>query len=81
MAEMSDFLRKSVASSAVLLRIGIFNRSPYEEVLVVRVHPDLLAAERLPAQARKHHVWARRYREINDWDGGRHDGSVVTRKH
>jgi polyphosphate kinase 2 (PPK2 family) len=53
MAEMSDSLRKSVASSAVLLRIGIFNRSHYEEVLVVRVHPDLLAAERLPAQARK----------------------------
>ena len=47
-------------------RIGIFNRSHYEEVLVVRVHPDLLAAERLPAAARKRDVWERRYREIND---------------
>jgi len=49
-------------------RIGIFNRSHYEEVLVVRVHPALLAAERLPAGARTEGVWARRYREINDWE-------------
>jgi PPK2 family polyphosphate:nucleotide phosphotransferase len=47
--------------------IGIFNRSHYEEVLVVRVHPDLLAAERMPAAGRRD-VWARRYREINDWE-------------
>jgi PPK2 family polyphosphate:nucleotide phosphotransferase len=49
-------------------RIGIFNRSHYEEVLVVRVHSELLAAERMPAAARDHGVWARRYREINDWE-------------
>jgi PPK2 family polyphosphate:nucleotide phosphotransferase len=48
--------------------IGIFNRSHYEEVLIVRVHPEMLAAERMPAAARKHGVWARRYREINDWE-------------
>jgi PPK2 family polyphosphate:nucleotide phosphotransferase len=48
--------------------IGIFNRSHYEEVLVVRVHPDLLTAERLPAAARKGGIWTRRYREINDWE-------------
>src|SRR6202011_5415398 len=47
-------------------RIGVFNRSHYEEVLVVRVHPDLLAAERMPAVSDG--VWARRYREINDWE-------------
>jgi polyphosphate kinase 2 (PPK2 family) len=35
---------------------------------VVRVHPDLLAAERMPAAARKHGIWNRRYREINDWE-------------
>jgi PPK2 family polyphosphate:nucleotide phosphotransferase len=46
-------------------RICIFNRSHYEEVLVVRVHKDLLAAERMPAAP---DVWARRYREINDWE-------------
>src|SRR5579859_503396 len=49
-------------------RIGIFNRSHYEEVLVVRVHPDLLAAERMPAASSSGGVWARRYREINDWE-------------
>jgi PPK2 family polyphosphate:nucleotide phosphotransferase len=48
--------------------IGIFNRSHYEEVLIVRVHPDMLAAERMPAAAPKHGIWARRYREINDWE-------------
>jgi len=46
--------------------IGIFNRSHYEEVLVVRVHPDLLAAERMPAISGD--VWAQRYQEINDWE-------------
>jgi PPK2 family polyphosphate:nucleotide phosphotransferase len=49
-------------------RIGVFNRSHYEEVLVVRVHEELLAAERMPAVARDHGIWARRYREINDWE-------------
>ena len=48
--------------------IGIFNRSHYEEVLVVRVHPELLAAQRLPRAATRRDVWRRRYREINDWE-------------
>jgi PPK2 family polyphosphate:nucleotide phosphotransferase len=49
-------------------RIGIFNRSHYEEVLVVRVHPQLLAHEQLPASDPSNHFWERRYREINDWE-------------
>jgi PPK2 family polyphosphate:nucleotide phosphotransferase len=48
--------------------IGIFNRSHYEEVLVVRVHPELLDRQKLPAKAKGKGVWARRYREINDWE-------------
>jgi PPK2 family polyphosphate:nucleotide phosphotransferase len=48
--------------------IGIFNRSHYEEVLVVRVHPELLGRQKLPASARGQGVWDRRYREINDWE-------------
>jgi PPK2 family polyphosphate:nucleotide phosphotransferase len=48
--------------------IGIFNRSHYEEVLVVRVHPDLLDRQKLPASCKGKGVWARRYREINDWE-------------
>jgi PPK2 family polyphosphate:nucleotide phosphotransferase len=63
-----DFLWRYQCALPGRGRIGIFNRSHYEEVLVVRVHPDLLAAERLPTAARKRHVWARRYREINDWE-------------
>jgi PPK2 family polyphosphate:nucleotide phosphotransferase len=48
--------------------IGIFNRSYYEEVLVVRVHPEVLANEKLPKASRKAGIWKRRYREINDWE-------------
>jgi PPK2 family polyphosphate:nucleotide phosphotransferase len=48
--------------------IGIFNRSHYEEVLVVRVHPENLDRQKLPKQARGKDVWDRRYREINDWE-------------
>jgi len=48
--------------------IGIFNRSHYEEVLVVRVHPENLVRQRLPKKARHGDVWDRRYREINDWE-------------
>jgi len=48
--------------------IGIFNRSHYEEVLVVRVHPENLDRQRLPAEAKRKGVWERRYREINDWE-------------
>jgi len=48
--------------------IGIFNRSHYEEVLVVRVHPENLDRQKLPAGAKGKGVWERRYREINDWE-------------
>ena len=48
--------------------IGIFNRSHYEEVLAVRVHPENLEREMLPPQARGNDVWRRRFREINDWE-------------
>jgi PPK2 family polyphosphate:nucleotide phosphotransferase len=49
--------------------IGIFNRSHYEEVLVVRVHPEILDREKLPAAAKSgKDVWRRRYRQINDWE-------------
>jgi PPK2 family polyphosphate:nucleotide phosphotransferase len=49
-------------------KIGIFNRSHYEEVLVVRVHPENLDRQKLPPAAKKGGVWKRRYREINDWE-------------
>lgn len=48
--------------------IGVFNRSHYEEVLVVRVHPENLDRQKLPKTARRGDIWKRRYREINDWE-------------
>jgi PPK2 family polyphosphate:nucleotide phosphotransferase len=48
--------------------IGIFNRSHYEEVLAVRVHPENLDREKLPPESKGHDIWQRRYREINDWE-------------
>jgi PPK2 family polyphosphate:nucleotide phosphotransferase len=48
--------------------IAVFNRSHYEEVVYVRVHPDQLRRERLPKASRGEGVWARRHREINDWE-------------
>jgi len=47
-------------------KIGIFNRSYYEEALVVRVHPEFLAAQRLPKTGKD--IWQRRFREINDFE-------------
>ena len=47
--------------------IGIFNRSQYEGVLVVRVHPGA-AGRGTDARAREEKIWERRYREINDWE-------------
>jgi PPK2 family polyphosphate:nucleotide phosphotransferase len=49
-------------------RIGIFNRSYYEEVLVVRVHPDFLTAQRLPEQKLGETFWQARYDDINSFE-------------
>jgi PPK2 family polyphosphate:nucleotide phosphotransferase len=49
-------------------RIGIFNRSYYEDVLVVRVHPELLDHQRLPAGKRGEGFWAERYDDINRFE-------------
>ena len=63
-----DYLWRSVNHLPARGQIGVFNRSHYEEVLVVRVHPELLDRERLPPKARRGNIWSRRYREINDWE-------------
>ena len=49
-------------------RIGIFNRSYYEDVLVVRVHPELLEAQKLPPSCRGKDVFDDRYRQIRDFE-------------
>ena len=63
-----DFLRRYQQRLPSRGEIGIFNRSHYEEVLVVRVHPENLLRQKLPAETRGHHVWERRYEAINGWE-------------
>jgi PPK2 family polyphosphate:nucleotide phosphotransferase len=63
-----DYLWRCVKALPARGDIGIFNRSYYEEVLVARVHPEILERQRLPKQARGKDVWKRRYREINDFE-------------
>jgi len=61
-------------------KIGIFNRSYYEEVLVVRVHPTLLEGERIPDSQITKHVWEDRYDEINSFERYLTRNGVVIRK-
>jgi PPK2 family polyphosphate:nucleotide phosphotransferase len=49
-------------------RIGIHNRSYYEEVLIARVHPEILAGQQLPDDLKDKHIWKRRFAEINDFE-------------
>ena len=63
-----DFLWRYAQRLPARGDIGIFNRSHYEEVLVVRVHPEILDRQKLPMASRKGDIWKRRYREINDWE-------------
>jgi PPK2 family polyphosphate:nucleotide phosphotransferase len=59
-----DFLWRSSQRLPGRGRIGIFNRSYYEEVLVVRVHPEILAGEGLASEVGDKDVWKKRYRSI-----------------
>jgi PPK2 family polyphosphate:nucleotide phosphotransferase len=63
-----DYLWRYVKKLPERGRIGIFNRSQYEEVLVVRVHPELLERQHLPPGELEGDLWKRRYREINEWE-------------
>lgn len=63
-----DFLWRTTRALPERGRIGVFNRSYYEEVLVVRVHPELLAAQRLPPELVADDVWKERFRSINAFE-------------
>jgi PPK2 family polyphosphate:nucleotide phosphotransferase len=49
-------------------KIGIFNRSYYEEVLVVRVHPEFIDKQKIPKELRGKHFWRNRYEDINAYE-------------
>ena len=75
-----DFLWRTLKACPERGRIGIFNRSYYEEVLVVRVHGELLAAEQLPEPLTGKHIWGERYEDINAHERYLTRNGVVIRK-
>ena len=73
-----DFLWRTSKCVPERGRIGIFNRSYYEEVLVVRVHPEFLANQKLPPKLVGKRIWEERYESIADFE--KHmarDGTVI----
>src|SRR5579872_5775761 len=75
-----DFLWRSTKCLPERGRIGIFNRSYYEEVLVVRVHPDLLGRQKLPSCLVTKDIWAQRHEDIASFERYLSRNGVVIRK-
>jgi PPK2 family polyphosphate:nucleotide phosphotransferase len=75
-----DYLWRSIKALPERGRIGIHNRSYYEEVLVCRVHPELLAAQHLPEECTGDDIWKRRFREINAFERYLTDNGIVILK-
>jgi PPK2 family polyphosphate:nucleotide phosphotransferase len=63
-----DYLWRCTKALPERGRIGIFNRSHYEEVLISRVHPEILRRQRLPRELRGKGIWKRRFDEINAFE-------------
>jgi PPK2 family polyphosphate:nucleotide phosphotransferase len=63
-----DYLWRTMKCIPERGRIGIFNRSYYEEVLVVRVHPDLLKAQRIPPSLITKNIWKERFEDIRAFE-------------
>ena len=74
-----DFLWRTTCRLPSRGRIGVFNRSYYEEVLIARVHPEILRSEMVPdEQAGKKTIWERRYQSIVDLEKHLHrNGTVI----
>ena len=75
-----DFLWRSTIALPERGRIGIFNRSYYEEVLVVRVHKELLKAEKIPESLVTKRIWEQRFEDINAYERYLTRNGVVIRK-
>ncbi len=75
-----DFLWRTTKCLPERGRIGIFNRSYYEETLVVRVHPDFLAAEKLPPTLITKDIWQERFEDINAFERHLMRNGVLVRK-
>jgi PPK2 family polyphosphate:nucleotide phosphotransferase len=75
-----DYLWRTVKALPERGRIGIFNRSYYEEVLVVRVHPEVLGRQKLPPALVTSHIWKERYEDINAFERYLARNGTVVRK-
>jgi PPK2 family polyphosphate:nucleotide phosphotransferase len=75
-----DFLWRCYRRLPERGRIGIFNRSYYEEVLVVRVHRDILDAQKLPPELVKKHIWDERFEDIRGMERHLARNGTVIRK-
>jgi PPK2 family polyphosphate:nucleotide phosphotransferase len=75
-----DFLWRSNIAMPERGMIGIFNRSYYEETLVVRVHKEMLKAQRVPEKLVTKHIWKERFEDINAYERYLARNGVVVRK-
>jgi len=75
-----DYLWRASQRLPERRRIGIFNRSYYEEVLVVRVHPDLLKQEKIPPSLISNKLWERRFEDICGFERYLGHNGIVVRK-
>ena len=75
-----DFMWRCMKALPERGRIGIFNRSYYEETLVVRVHPEFLASQRLPAELVTKDIWDQRFQDIRAFERYLSRNGVAVRK-
>ena len=75
-----DFLWRTAKCLPERGRIGIFNRSYYEETLVVRVHPEFLEKQRLPRELSTDRMWDHRFEDIRNWEKYLTRNGTVIRK-
>src|SRR5262245_48512861 len=75
-----DFLWRTTLPLPERGHIGIFNRSYYEEVLVVRVHRELLAAQRIPSALASKRIWAERLQDIRAYERHLHRSGTLVLK-
>src|SRR5579884_2388368 len=75
-----DFLWRTMQRVPERGRIGIFNRSYYEEVLIVRVHPEVFKNERIPESLVTKDIWKERFHDINSFESYLTRNGIVVRK-
>src|SRR5215467_3162278 len=75
-----DFLWRHAKALPERGHIGIFNRSYYEEVLVVRLHPEYLEKQQLPPSVKSPKIWRRRFEQINNFEKYLSENGIIVLK-